>query len=39
MAEKKIRCKVTDTKQAILKAYKEHINDIAQRTQGSLNPS
>lgn len=39
MAEEKIRCKVTDTKQAILKAYKEHISDLAERSQGSLNPT
>jgi hypothetical protein len=38
MAEQeKLRCKVTDTKQAILKAYKTHLDDINVKQQGALN--
>lgn len=35
----KIRCKVTDTKQAILKTYKNHIEEINARQKGSLDPA
>lgn len=38
MAEEKIRCKVTDTKQTIIKAYKSHLDEINKQKQGSLNP-
>lgn len=39
MSDDKIRCKVTDTKQTILKAYKEHVQELAARTKGSLAPA
>lgn len=35
----KIRCKVTDTKQDILKAYKTHLEELNARSEGSLDPA
>jgi hypothetical protein len=34
--QEKIKCKVTDTKQEILKVYKSHLEEINARAQGSL---
>lgn len=36
MADEKIRCKVTDTKQNILKAYKAHLEDLNQKAPAQV---